>query len=159
MTPDTQGSKLKPSPAETKSTPTCPASDEVNTHPLTLQKLIELRFEEESTDTKSGGIDEKRRICPSCRKILSNSSNATMAKPCGHVLCQKCVRQFLAPKGRPAGEPVACFTCDGPVSGKAPASGEKDALPLGLVPLKSEGTGFSARGASTIKKSSVAFQC
>ena len=159
MTPDTQSSKLKPSSSEAKSTPACPASNEHNTHPLTLQKLIELHFEEESAESKGGGIDEKRRICPSCRKILSNSSNATMAKPCGHVLCQKCVRQFLAPKGRTPGAPVSCFTCDAPVSGKAPTSGEKDALPLGLVPLKSEGTGFSARGASTIQKSSVAFQC
>ncbi|KAL2202017.1 RING finger domain-containing protein [Sarocladium strictum] len=157
LTPDVNSSKLKPTSAEAKTTPTCPASNDTNAHPLSMQKLIELHFDESTTD--EGGTNERRRICPSCRKILSNSSNAIMAKPCGHVLCLKCVRQFLAPKGRPEGEPVACFTCDSPVSGKAPGTGEKDALPLGLVPLKSEGTGFSASGGSTIKKSSVAFQC
>lgn len=157
MTPDVQSSKIKPTTVEVKTTPTCPASNDDNAHALSMQKLIDLHFDEATTE--ESGISEKRRLCPSCRKVLSNSSNAIMAKPCGHVLCLKCVRQFLAPKGRPEGELVACFTCDSPVSGKTAHTGEKDALPAGLVPLKSEGTGFSARGASTIKKSSVAFQC
>jgi nitric oxide synthase-interacting protein len=121
-----------------------------------MQKLVDLHFEEDTDATTK----EKRRACPSCRKILSNSSNAIMAKPCGHVLCLKCVKQFLVPKGRSDDEPIACYVCDSPISSKTSRAGEqKDELPAGLVPLKSEGTGFSARGSSTIQKVSVAFQC
>lgn len=83
-----------------------------------------------------------------------------MAKPCGHVLCLKCVKQFLAPKGRSEDEPIACYTCESPVASNAAREAVgTDALPSGLVPLKSEGTGFSARGGSTVQKSGVAFQC
>src|SRR5688572_2845208 len=85
LTPDVQSSKIKPINTEAKTTPTCPASNDTNAHPLSMHKLIDLHFDESISD--ESGISEKRRICPSCRKVLSNSSNAIMAKPCGHVLC------------------------------------------------------------------------
>lgn len=125
-----------------------------------MQKLVTIQFnEEEDENTKS-----KRRSCPSCRKVLSNSSNPVMAKSCGHVLCHSCVTQFLIPSGKgskPDPEtPIMCYVCDMPVSAIPPkADAPKGALPPGLVLLKSEGTGFSARGGNTVEKSSVGFQC
>lgn len=87
-----------------------------------------------------------------------------MTKRCGHVLCQKCVNQFLLPSGKQQASKedaiISCYSCDEPVAVKS-SHGEdsKGSLPSGLVALKSEGTGFSARGTSTVEKSSVAFQC
>lgn len=89
-----------------------------------------------------------------------------MAKGCGHVLCQKCVHQFLIPskkdkKGHPedAGAIINCFVCDKPIAVDSADESAKHRLPVGLVALKSEGTGFSARGTSTVEKSITSFQC
>lgn len=95
-----------------------------------------------------------------------------MAEKCGHVLCFSCVKQFLLPseKAQPtagreeeeAASHIACFVCSAPVavvSRPVKVASPKDPLPTGLIRLKSEGTGFSARGSRTVEKSSVAFQC
>lgn len=124
--------------------------------------------EEESKDTKT-----KTRICPSCKKGLSNSSKGMLAKPCGHVLCKACAAQFMIPSGK--GDPhassedaagpdsVRCYTCDADVterpSKKSSDKKEKDKIRPGIVELKSEGTGFSAGGTNEVKKSGTAFQC
>lgn len=125
-----------------------------------MQKLITIHFDEQVDPSTK----DKRRTCPSCRKILSNASAPIMAKRCGHVLCQKCVKQFLIPHGKhPESDQdaiITCFVCDEPVAVVPSAeSGPKPHLPTGFVPLRSEGTGFSARGSSTVEKSGVAFQC
>jgi nitric oxide synthase-interacting protein len=122
-----------------------------------MQKLITLQFEEMEEE----GTKTKRKTCPSCRKALSNASNAVMAKTCGHVLCLPCVKLFLVPakKASPESEePLLCFVCEASLGSRA--TGEaKGALPAGLVPLKSEGTGFSAKGGNAVEKSGIAFQC
>lgn len=161
LTPDVQNSGLPPVTKKVKTVPTCPASAEHDPHPLSLQKLSTIQFNE----TTDASTKEAVRTCPSCLKTLSNASSPVMADKCGHVLCLSCVKQFLLPsekqQAREAESPIACFVCSTPVAvATKPGKGSaKDALPTGLVKLKSEGTGFSARGSRTVEKSSVGFQC
>ena len=77
--------------------------------------MIEVKFTEEKDATKK----TSQRICPSCKKALSNTSKAMLAKPCGHVLCKNCVSKFMTPTG--VHEPhapdvdqnaVACYVCE-----------------------------------------------
>ena len=145
-----------------KTTATCPASAETNPHALSMHKLVSIKFEE---DIDSSSTD-KRRICPSCRKAFSNSSGPIMAKQCGHVFCRSCVNKILVPSTRQSKSnsdseiPLTCYVCDVPLDPKGHgADSSKGALHPGLVALRSEGTGFSARGTSTVEKSDVAFQC
>ncbi|OAQ68237.1 zinc finger containing protein [Pochonia chlamydosporia 170] len=161
LTPDVQDSKLAAEVKNVKTTPTCPASTDDNPHAISMQKLVTVHFQQ-STDptTNKGG----QFTCPSCLKSLSNSSSPVMAQPCGHVLCLNCVKKFLVPQGRQTlsdeEQPLMCYVCDTPVVGKTARYGSSTPkLPAGLVLLKSEGTGFSARGSNTVERSGVAFQC
>lgn len=158
-----RNSDLAPVAKKAKTTPTCPASSEHNPHSLSLQKLLTIQFNETADDSTK----ETLRTCPSCLKTLSNALSPVMAEKCGHVLCLNCVKKFLLPSEKQqskaeAESPIACFVCSTPVAVSTKpvkTASSKDALPTGLVKLKSEGTGFSARGSRTVEKSSVAFQC
>jgi nitric oxide synthase-interacting protein len=96
-------------------------------------------------------------------KTLGNASQPLMAINCGHVLCRNCVVKLVAPaKAASKQEPQMCFVCDQELSTgdekndpEHPRVGEF----RGLVELRSEGTGFSARGGNTIQREGVAFQC
>ncbi|KAH7258092.1 hypothetical protein MRS44_010386 [Fusarium solani] len=158
LTPDAQTSKLPPVVKKAKTVPTCPASSPDDTHSITMQNLITINFNEEEISTG------KQRTCPSCRKMLTNASNPMMAKQCGHVMCHNCVKQFMLPSTKKSSSeddpPLTCYVCDVPLTSKSQKHEvAKGSLIPGLVALRSEGTGFSARGASTVEKSSVAFQC
>ena len=153
-------SKLPDAPKKAKSAPVCPSAPDDSPHSISMHKLATIRFSEETDpSTKS-----ERRICPSCLKGLSNSSKPVMMQKCGHVLCMNCVTKFLVVpnKGQKQEQEttMACFVCDTPVTGKTAKNGDASApLPPGLVALKSEGTGFSARGSSVVERPGVAFQC
>lgn len=117
--------------------------------------MISVNFTEE-TDTNT---KKPQRICPACTKGLSNSSRATLAKPCGHVLCKSCVDQFMKPSG---GEPIRCYVCEIDLtekegSSKKEGKSDKEKIRPGLVELRREGTGFSAGGSNTVKKDAVTF--
>ncbi|EHA53851.1 hypothetical protein MGG_04663 [Pyricularia oryzae 70-15] len=163
-----------------KTQPVCPSSTEDNPHFYSLHSLIKVNFtdegEAEEEQSSSAPKSKKQvRICPSCRKGLTNSSKAVLAKPCGHVLCGPCVKQFMTPSGKfdphaPDSDPnaVRCFVCEEDVTERkeAPQSSssgdkkkKKDKILPGLVELRSEGTGFSAGGKNEVKKVGVAFQC
>lgn len=152
-----------------KTAPVCPSSEEKSPHAYSLRTLVTINFsEEESRDTKT-----KARICPSCKKGLTNASRGILAKPCGHVLCKACAAQFMKPSGHvdphaepgDAGDPnaIRCYVCDEDVTERpAKKNSEKkdhDKIRPGLVELKSDGTGFSAGGTNQVKKSGTAFQC
>ncbi|KAK8058957.1 hypothetical protein PG994_009405 [Apiospora phragmitis] len=162
-----------------KTTPTCPASSEDKPHTYGLHTLVAVHFTEEEeegngTAQKSGKSKKMQRVCPSCKKALSNSSRAMLARPCGHVLCRNCVDRFMRPSGHhdPHAEEVdpeglRCYVCetdlvdrgagnDGATKNKKK---EKERIKPGLIELRSEGTGFSAGGANQVQKSGVAFQC
>lgn len=134
-----------------KTQPTCPSSDEDKPHYYSLHTLVTVSFTEETDpDTKT-----TLRICPACKKGLTNSSKAVMAKPCGHVLCKNCVDQFMKP---PGADSVRCFVCDADLTERK-AKGDKEKIRPGLVELRREGTGFSAGGNNQVKKDSVMFRC
>lgn len=153
-----------------KRQPVCPASAEDKPHFYSLHGLITVNFTEEPDDSKTKA---KQRICPACNKGLSNMSRATLAKPCGHVLCKSCVDKFVKPAGHdphaPDSDPdaVRCYVCDASLRegvGKQPSGGkkekgEREKIKPGLVELRREGTGFSASGTNQIKKEGTSFQC
>ncbi|KAL0472998.1 hypothetical protein QR685DRAFT_515490 [Neurospora intermedia] len=156
-----------------KTQPTCPAAPEDRPHFYSLHTLVAINFtEEEDSSTKT-----KTRICPACKKALSNSSRATLAKPCGHVLCKNCVDKFMKPTGHhdphaPDIDPdaIVCYVCDTELTEKKESSikkgkegkkekKEKETIKPGLVELRREGTGFSAGGTNQVKKDGVGFAC
>ncbi|KAH8909488.1 ENOS interacting protein [Coniochaeta sp. PMI_546] len=150
---------------KTKTQPICPASPEDQPHYYSLHTLITVNFTEEKDEkTKTS-----TRICPACKKALSNSSKAMLAKPCGHVVCGSCVKTFMNPQGHhdphaPHVDPeaVQCYVCEAVLTEKAPDKKEKEGkekVRPGLVEIRREGTGFSAGGQTQAQKNGVSFQC
>jgi nitric oxide synthase-interacting protein len=151
-----------------KLTPTCPLSDHDHPHSLSLKTLTSVNFNEE----KSTETGETTRTCLGCQKLLSNSTKAMVAIPCGHVLCKPCVEKFLKPEHRhhrdahdngPEPETVHCYVCDADLTSapeKKDSKKKKDKAKgpkPGLVEIKSEGTGFASGGQAMVKKDGVAF--
>ncbi|KAG6193946.1 hypothetical protein E4U27_000029 [Claviceps purpurea] len=167
LTPDVKdSSNLRPTSLEVKAVPICPSSSDDSTHALSMQSLVTVQFQEdEDKSTKT-----KTRSCPSCLKALTNSSSPVMMQQCGHVMCLSCVKRLLLPskaKEVSAASPdpdvlLVCFVCETPIrdkSGTQLQSAAKTSLPMGLVLLKSEGTGFSARGSNKVNKSGIGYHC
>ncbi|KAI5785265.1 hypothetical protein FPQ18DRAFT_90186 [Pyronema domesticum] len=157
-----------------KLNPVCPASGKDHIHYYSLKGLVSVKFTElEEEKTKHG---DPQRICPSCKKVLSNAVKAMLAKPCGHVVCKPCADKFMtATNDDPHDQTeklVQCYVCDAVLTDQS--SGEKGAkgsrkgkkekgkgeVKPGLVQIQSDGTGFSAGGGNvTTEKQGIAFQC
>ncbi|SPO02720.1 related to RING finger domain protein [Cephalotrichum gorgonifer] len=146
-----------------KESPVCPASSSTAPHVFSQKHLTSLSFTEEADASSPGAV---RRLCPVCRKTLSNSSKPVAGKVCGHVFCRQCITRLVESSGRDAGA-VACYVCDKSLDG---GKGEDDEgkprekrargdLPLGVVELRSDGTGFSAAGGNKVERVSTNFQC
>ncbi|CAJ2506833.1 Uu.00g080190.m01.CDS01 [Anthostomella pinea] len=162
-----------------KSTPICPASQNDKPHTYSLHTLVTVQFteeeeEEEGGKTSTSSSRRKRvRVCPSCKKGLSNASKAMMAKPCGHVMCRSCVDKFMRPAKHQDPHALAanpdelrCYVCETDLTERKGEKGkekdkdkDKDKIRPGLVELRSEGTGFSGGGTNEVKKLGIAFQC
>jgi nitric oxide synthase-interacting protein len=157
-----------------KLSPLCPASSPSMKHEYSLKTLITVNLTEDTDPSTK----EKLRICPSCKKGLSNSSKAMVTKPCGHVICGSCVEQFMRPKTKSAGkdaegakEKVLCYVCETNITERIPKSSkedeqdgeskkkEKDKIRPGLAEISCEGTGFASGGTNMAKREGVAFQC
>ncbi|KTW30912.1 uncharacterized protein T551_01464 [Pneumocystis jirovecii RU7] len=129
-----------------KTVPICPASTANKSHKISLKSLISVHFtENESSENKN-----PQRICPACKKKLSNISGAYLMKLCGHVICTICLDQFVRDSG-------VCYVCETSLYLE-----EKDAAKniskLSIVELSKEGTGFSAKKNAMAEKFDVAFQ-
>ncbi|KAF7882036.1 uncharacterized protein EAF01_011816 [Botrytis porri] len=151
-----------------KQSPVCPASQQDKPHNYSLHTLITVAFTEETDSVTK----KPQRICPSCKKQLTNTSKAVLAKPCGHVLCKSCVTKFMTPSGvhDPHAEAgtdqnaVACYVCEADLTERNDVKekgkkGDKEKIKPGLVEIKSEGTGFASAGGNKVVKEDVAFQC
>ncbi|RYP78297.1 hypothetical protein DL770_006896 [Monosporascus sp. CRB-9-2] len=122
----------------TKNNPVCPASREDDPHPYSLHTLVTVNFteEEEAEGGGGGGRRTRRRVCPACRKGLSNASKAVLAKPCGHVLCRGCVDKFMRPGGtgdhhhshhadpHAPEDGLRCYVCEADLTDKPPSTKE-----------------------------------
>ncbi|KAL2392316.1 hypothetical protein ABEF93_001074 [Exophiala dermatitidis] len=82
--------------------PLCPASTPATKHTYSLKSLVTVNFTEESeADSQSTpgskSADERVRICPSCKKALTNSSRPMLgtAEGCGHVVCGGCAELLV----------------------------------------------------------------
>ncbi|KAL2886215.1 Nitric oxide synthase-interacting protein [Ceratocystis lukuohia] len=152
-----------------KAGPVCPASKSDHEHGISAKHLITLKFTgeggqewvEDKEKTSSVSDPKKPRwFCPSCVKPLTNSSGAILAKDCGHVFCKGCTMMLISTssKSKAAGSPdeevPRCYICSSSLAGEG---GKKHGLPAGLVSLKTEGTGFSARGQSKVQRSTTDF--
>ncbi|RPB02157.1 hypothetical protein L873DRAFT_1834310 [Choiromyces venosus 120613-1] len=161
LTPSISPSLIPPKPP--KLHPVCPASEKSHIHNYSLKTLTGVHFHEEQDERTKHG--EAQRVCPACKKGLSNATKAMLAKPCGHVICKPCADKFVSAAEGEEGGVVVCFVCDEVLSGKGKKGkgkgkkGEKEGE-RGLVLIKCDGTGFSAGGGNvTTEKEGIAFQC
>ncbi|TQN71883.1 E3 ubiquitin-protein ligase CSU1 [Colletotrichum shisoi] len=163
QTPDAEAARkaaaATTAPKKIKLAPVCPASSDNSPHHYSLKSLVTLNFKEE-LDPKT---NSNRRICPSCVKTLGNASRPLLAEKCGHVICRSCAVKFMTTVKGDDSSPQenACYVCDARLTAGRSDGKQKQRKQefVGLIELRSEGTGFSARGASKVEKSGVAFQC
>ncbi|KIX03834.1 uncharacterized protein Z518_07387 [Rhinocladiella mackenziei CBS 650.93] len=177
----TSVSKITSTSKKQKLHPLCPASTPETKHAYSLKTLINVSFAE-SNETNTS-TDEPTRICPSCKKALTNTSRPMLgtAEGCGHVLCGGCVDVI-----RKTEQGIRCFVCEADLSGgntpeesirareegdRETGSGktkchekdrqkkDKEKKAGRLVELSCGGTGFARGGANVAKRDGVAFQC
>ncbi|KAL4780635.1 hypothetical protein BJX76DRAFT_364167 [Aspergillus varians] len=180
LTPGTDANEIAANKT-VKLSPVCPGSTETNQHSYSLKALVDVHFTEEA-----GEDGAMVRVCPSCKKTLTNTVKVMLTKPCGHVICKPCVDKFMTPHEAPDPHAtkeeqektaelhgrILCYVCDTSLSpadstGEDKAAGEKkkkkkkdkEGIQPGLVQISSEGTGFAGRGGNVATKSGVAFQC
>ena len=123
-------SKIPDEPAKddksTKREIVCPFGED---HPLQARKLITVKFSTEGTG----------KICPSCRKTLTNSFQIVLLRKCGHVICKVCSDKVVKLSKK-------CFVCEEDVK-------EKD-----VISMHNEGSGFSSTSKVEVKRSGIAFK-
>ncbi|KAJ5669019.1 hypothetical protein N7462_010089 [Penicillium macrosclerotiorum] len=95
LTPTTDANEIAANKS-VKLAPVCPGSTETKKHNYSLKSLVDVHFTEEKAS--DGTVS---RVCPSCKKNLSNGLKAMLTKPCGHVICSPCVTKFMTPHDVP----------------------------------------------------------
>ncbi|KAF8916726.1 hypothetical protein CPB85DRAFT_1289267 [Mucidula mucida] len=113
-------------------------------HPIAMKNLTPVKFiyysKTSSSGSETAGKDEESKpMCPSCKKILSNSMLMFLMKPCAHVVCKTCTESLVRPSKQ-------CIVCDSKLS-------ESD-----VIELKREGTGFAGGGMAESSRTGIAFQ-
>ena len=148
---DSTSNSTKVATKQLKLHPLCPASAPHTKHPYSLKSLIDVNFTEAGNvdpndrarkngeGTGAEDVDGPTRICPSCKRALTNTSRAMLgtADGCGHVVCGGCADLFLHPdavtgsgtskKGKGVGNAtdtelenftIACYVCEADLSGR-----------------------------------------
>jgi nitric oxide synthase-interacting protein len=128
MAEDLSGGTSTQVPSSKQTGVECPFSEAGKEHFLNVKRLVQVKFT----------TQQKEKVCPSCRKTLTNSSKLVILRKCGHVLCKTC-SDFCKAK-------ECCMVCSEKLK-------KKD-----LIPLEAEGTGFASRGNTEIKKYQTAFK-
>ncbi|PKY02743.1 hypothetical protein P168DRAFT_256381 [Aspergillus campestris IBT 28561] len=180
LTPSTDPNEIAANKA-VKLNPICPASTDDNKHSYSLKSLVEVHFTEEKASDGSPS-----RVCPSCKKTLTNGLKAFLTKPCGHVMCSPCVSKFMTPHDAPDPHAtkeeqaqtaalhgrILCYVCETDITPrdsngeaadgskkKKKKSKDKEGIQPGLVEISCEGTGYAGGGGNVAVKKGVAFQC
>lgn len=123
---------------EIKLNTVCRAADPP--HSLTLKELTPVSFSTlENNGKQNSKYDETDKVCPSCKKTLSNRILLFLMKPCSHVVCKTCFDSLV----RPAEQ---CVVCD------------KKLKTADMLQLNREGTGYAGGGLAESSKKGVAFQ-
>jgi nitric oxide synthase-interacting protein len=136
--------------------PICPASTPHTQHTYSLKSLVAVSFSLSDSDAGDPGDgaanhDHPSRICPSCKKVLTNTSRAVLgtAEQCGHVVCGACAdllyggtrqthtktqtqtqtkTKTRTPRGQASESSatiIRCFVCDADLSGRDDDSTER----------------------------------
>ncbi|KAG5437868.1 hypothetical protein PCANB_000583 [Pneumocystis canis] len=142
----TPSANSKESFKKQKLVPICPASSTDKSHKISLKTLISVYF----TENNSSKGENPQRICPSCKKKLSNISGAYLMKLCGHVVCTICLDQFIRESG-------VCYVCETSLYLEKKGA-KKNTSELSIIELSKEGTGFSAKKNAIAEKFDVVFQ-
>ncbi|KAI7901006.1 uncharacterized protein BX663DRAFT_537339 [Cokeromyces recurvatus] len=115
----------------TKTQVTCTAVEKE--HPLSIKSLIDVKFQTEDTN-------KDKKICPACLKTLTNASKLSVLRNCGHVICNHCIKMFVA-------KSKTCYVC------------EKKTKTKDIIDMSPEGTGFASASTKAVaEKFTVAFQ-
>ncbi|KAL4946332.1 hypothetical protein BDV06DRAFT_208804 [Aspergillus oleicola] len=115
--------------------PICPGSTEQKTHSYSLKSLVDVHFTEEA-----GADGSMIRVCPSCKKTLTNTVKVMLTKPCGHVICKPCVDKFMTPHDAPDPHAskeeqeatarlhglILCYVCETDLTGRSLDKEDKD---------------------------------
>ncbi|KAL4925453.1 putative RING finger domain protein [Aspergillus undulatus] len=119
-----------------KLNPVCPGSTESKTHSYSLKSLVDVHFTEEA-----GADGAMVRVCPSCKKTLTNTVKVMLTKPCGHVICKPCVDKFMTPHDAPDPHAskeeqertaqlhglILCYVCETDLTTRDPSRDDKGA--------------------------------
>ncbi|PWN38033.1 uncharacterized protein FA14DRAFT_159795 [Meira miltonrushii] len=123
-------------------------------HVVTSKSLVDVHFVIETIPKGEQGdrSDKERKICPSCKKTLSNVNKLFAIRKCGHIHCSTCIDTLIRPALKEAEKDKklrpTCLECDAPIK-----SDHKD-----ILPLQREGTGFTSAGNNEAKTMGVSFQ-
>ncbi|KAF3911724.1 hypothetical protein AA313_de0204946 [Arthrobotrys entomopaga] len=151
LTPSLSSAEIAPTKPP-KLQPVCPGSDPEKLHNYSLKSLVNIKFTEEAEEKNKHG--EKARICPSCKKGLSNETKAVgtyniplsgysqpgkidflvllVAKPCGHVICKPCVKKFILHSDDPHAsfngkeQKIRCSVCEADLSESSSTGKKRD---------------------------------
>ncbi|KIJ30055.1 hypothetical protein M422DRAFT_36699 [Sphaerobolus stellatus SS14] len=108
-------------------------------HSLVLKDLVPVTFTTLENSGSTSKSEEATRICPSCKRNLSNNIHIYFMKPCSHAVCKTCTDSLVRPSGQ-------CVVCD------------KQLKKSEILELNREGTGYAGGGIAESVRSGVAFQ-
>lgn len=86
LTPSVDVNLLTSEPSKTA--PICPGSTETHRHGYSLKTLVDVHFTEEAPPEEGetgGGLQQPQRICPSCKKVLTNGLKAICSSENSYV--------------------------------------------------------------------------